>query len=151
MPPRESLEMLDLIEAQIPADESRLRTYVGALRETLEAEERDLEQRREELAQYKEAYEKLTQPANRIGVFLKWVDGDAGQLPLILLGDSEFIVTYDPTIKEEDLILGTRVRLNEAYAIVGLAPLSEMGGITRVADVLDDGRLHIGGNTPGTD
>ncbi len=151
MPPRESLEMLDLIEAQIPADESRLRTYVGALRETLEAEERDLEQRREELAQYKEAYEKLTQPANRIGVFLKWVDGDAGQLPLILLGDSEFIVTYDPTIKEEDLILGTRVRLNEAYAIVGLAPLSEMGGITRVADVLDDGRLRIGGDTPGTD
>lgn len=149
MPPRESLEMLDLIEEQVPVDNSRLRTYVGALRETLEAEERDAEQKNEELAQYRAAYEKLTQPANRIGVFLKWTDTDLGKLPLILLGDSEYIVTYDPTIKEESLLLGTRVRLNEAYAIVGLAPLTDQGPIVRVAELLEDGRIRIGSESPG--
>lgn len=149
MPPRESLEMLDLIEEQVPVDNSRLRTYVGALRETLEAEERDTEQKNEELAQYRAAYEKLTQPANRIGVFLKWTDTDLGKLPLILLGDSEYIVTYDPTIKEESLLLGTRVRLNEAYAIVGLAPLTDQGPIVRVAELLEDGRIRIGSDSPG--
>ena len=151
MPPRESLEMLDLIEEQVPTDNQRLRTYVGALRETLLAEDRDAEQKQEELAQYREAYEKLTQPANRIGVFLKWSETDAGQLPLILLGDSEYIVTYDPAVKEESLVLGTRVRLNEAYAIVGLAPATEQGPIVRVAEVLDDGRIRVGGDSPGTD
>lgn len=151
MPPRESLDMLDLIDQQVPADQPRLKTYLGALRETLEAEERDLEERREELAQYKEAYEKLTQPANRIGVFLKWTETDTGKLPLILLGDSEYIVTCDPTIKEDSLSLGVRVRLNEGYAIVGLAPAAEQGPIVRVAELLEDGRLRIGGDSPGTD
>jgi proteasome-associated ATPase len=141
--------MLDLIEEQVPVDNSRLRTYVGALRETLEAEERDAEQKTEELAQYREAYEKLTQPANRIGVFLKWTDTDQGKLPLILLGDSEYIVTYDPTIKEESLILGARVRLNEAYGIVGFAPMTDQGPIVRVAELLEDGRIRIGSDSPG--
>ena len=149
MPPRESLEMLDLIEGQVPSDNTRLKTYVGALRETLEAEERDSERKNEELAQFREAYEKLTQPANRIGVFLKWIDTDMGSMPMILLGDSEYVVTYDPAVKEESLTLGTRVRLNEAYAIIGLAPASEQGSIARVSEILEDGRIKIGGDSPG--
>ena len=151
MPPSESLEMLDVLEGQIPSDNARLKTYVGALRETLEAEERIAETKAEELAQFKQAYEKLTQPANRIGVFLKWIDTDLGSLPMILLGDSEYVVMFDPAIKEESLTLGTRVRLNEAYAIVGLAPAFEQGSIVRVAENLSDGRLKIGGDQPGTE
>lgn len=151
MPSRESLEMLDLIEGQIPPDNARMKTYVGALRETLEAEERDMEGKSAELAQFREAYEKLTQPANRIGMFLKWIDTDMGSLPMILLGDSEYVVTFDPAINEESLTLGTRVRLNEAYAIIGLAPASEQGSIARVAEILEDGRIKIGSDTPGGD
>ena len=143
--------MLDVLEGQIPSDNARLKTYVGALRETLEAEERIAETKAEELAQFKQAYEKLTQPANRIGVFLKWIETDMGSLPMILLGDSEYVVMFDPAIKEESLTLGTRVRLNEAYAIVGLAPAFEQGSIVRVAEILSDGRLKIGGDQPGTE
>ena len=149
MPSRESLEMLELIEGQVPPENARMKTYVGALREKLEAEERDMESKAAELAQFREAYEKLTQPANRIGVFLKWIDTDMGALPMILLGDSEYVVTFDPALKEESLTLGTRVRLNEAYAIIGLAPASEQGSIARVADILEDGRIKIGSDTPG--
>ena len=151
MPPRESLEMLDLIEGQVPTDNTRLKTYVGALRETLEAEERDAEQKEQELSQYREAYEKLTQPANRIGVFLKWIETDLGSLPMILLGDSEYVVTYDPAIGEDKLKLGMRVRLNEAYAIIGLAPDSEQGSIVRVSEIMEDGRIKIGSDSPGSE
>jgi proteasome-associated ATPase len=74
-----------------------------------------------------------------------------GSLPLILLGDSEYVVTYDPAIKEEKLTLGTRVRLNEAYAIIGLAPPSEQGSIARVSEIMQDGRIKIGGDSPGAE
>ncbi len=141
--------MLERLEGEVPSDNARLKTYVGALRETLEAEERDSEAKAEELAQYLAAYEKLTQPANRIGVFLKWIDTDMGSMPMILLGDSEYVVTVDPAIKEASLTLGTRVRLNEAYAIIGLAPGSEQGSIVRVSEMLEDGRIKIGGDMPG--
>ena len=143
--------MLDLIEGQVPTDNTRLKTYVGALRETLEAEERDAEQKEQELSQYREAYEKLTQPANRIGVFLKWIETDLGSLPMILLGDSEYVVTYDPAIGEDKLKLGMRVRLNEAYAIIGLAPDSEQGSIVRVSEIMEDGRIKIGSDSPGSE
>ena len=143
--------MLDLIEGQVPTDNTRLKTYVGALRETLEAEERDAEQKEQELSQYREAYEKLTQPANRIGVFLKWIETDLGSLPMILLGESEYVVTYDPAIGEDKLKLGMRVRLNEAYAIIGLAPDSEQGSIVRVSEIMEDGRIKIGSDSPGSE
>ena len=68
--PRESLEMLTLIEGELPVDQPKLRAYMGALRQTIESEEREAVASAEELAQYRAAYEKLTQPANRIGVFL---------------------------------------------------------------------------------
>ena len=148
--PRESLEMLTVIEGEVPPDQPKLRAYVGALRQTLEAEERDAIASQEELAQFRAAYEKLTQPANRIGVFLKWIESqDVGPLAFVMLGDSEYVVTWDPTIDPEKLVLGTRVRLNDAYAIVGLAPSAELGTIAKVAEVLDDSRLQIGGDQPG--
>lgn len=148
--PRESLEMLSLIEVELPSDQPKLRAYVSALKQTLEAEERDAIASAEELAQYRAAYEKLTQPANRIGVFLKWVESeDATPLAFVLLGDSEYVVTWDPTIDPEKLVLGTRVRLNEAYAIVGLAPNADLGSIAKISEVVDKNRIQIGGDQPG--
>lgn len=148
--PRESLEMLTLIEGEIPPNQPKLRAYLGALRQTLESEERDAIASEEELAQYRAAYEKLTQPANRIGVFLKWIETqDSGPLAFVLLGDSEYVVTWDPVIDPEMLSLGTRVRLNDAYAIVGFAPAAELGSIVKVSELVDDTRLQIGGDNPG--
>ena len=79
----ESLSMLSRIEEQIPQDNVRLKTYVQALKEQLESQTRLWESKEEELSQFREAYEKLTQPANRIGVYLKPFENNA----VILLGD----------------------------------------------------------------
>ncbi len=142
--------MLTLIEGELPPDQPKLRAYMGALRQTLESEEREALASEQELAQYRAAYEKLTQPANRIGVFLKWIESpDAGPLAFVLLGDSEYVVTWDPIIDPEKLLLGTRVRLNDAYAIVGLAPSADLGSIAKISEIVDETRLQIGGDQPG--
>ena len=148
--PRESLEMLTLIEGELPSDQPKLRAYIGALRQSIEAEEREAIASEEELAQFRAAYEKLTQPANRIGVFLKWIETkDVGPLAFVLLGDSEYVVTWDPKIDPDQLLLGTRVRLNEAYAIVGFAPSADLGSIAKVSEIVDENRIQIGGDQPG--
>lgn len=148
--PRESIEMLDLIEREVPADQPKLRAYVGALRQSLEEAEREALASAEELAQYRAAYEKLTQPANRIGVFLKWIETeDSGRLGFILLGDSEYVVNVDPNLDQSALVLGVRVRLNEGYSIVGLAPSYELGGMAKVASLVGEDRLQVGGDQPG--
>jgi proteasome-associated ATPase len=141
----ESLSMLSRIEEQIPQDNVRLKTYVQALKEQLESQNRLWESKEEELSQFREAYEKLTQPANRIGVYLKPFENNA----VILLGDTEYVVTIDPSVKPDTLSLGTRVRLNEGYAIIGLAPEIMTGALVKVAENINDGRIRIGSETPG--
>jgi proteasome-associated ATPase len=143
----ETLAMLSKIEEQIPGDQPKLKVYVQSLREQIEKELQMWEIKEEELAQYREAYEKLTQPANRIGVFLKLLE----EYALILLGDSEYVVTIDPGIKSEELTLGTRVRLNEGYSIIGIAPEAATGQFVKVSASLEDGRLRIGSENPGSD
>ena len=59
------------------------------------------------------------------------------------------MVTWDPTLDPEQLVLGTRVRLNEAYAIVGFAPSADLGSIAKVSELVDEYRLQIGGDQPG--
>lgn len=147
---QDALEILEKINAQLTPDQIRLKSYVSGLREVLEEGERAGELQQEELAQYRAAYEKLTQPANRIGVFLKWVDTDLGRLPMILLGESEYIVTLDPAVDESKLLIGQRVRLNEGYSIIGLAPAFDFGGFAKVTNIVDEKRIRIGSDTPGT-
>ena len=141
----ESLSMLSRIEEQIPKDNVRLKTYVQALKEQLESQTRLWESKEEELNQFREAYEKLTQPANRIGVYLKPFENNA----VILLGDTEYVVTIDPSVKPDTLSLGTRVRLNEGYAIIGLAPETMTGALVKVAEIIKDDRIRIGSESPG--
>ena len=102
----------------------------------------------EQLEQLAQAYQKLTAPANRIGVFLEAKeDGKA----LIALGETEFLALIDPKLEgSEDLQLGSRVMLNDAYAIVGFLPPHDGGEVLKVADVLESGHLRVSTDTQGT-
>ncbi len=110
----------------------------------LEANEAKVQER---LAEFEAAYEKLTSPANRLGVFLaEHGDGQA----LIAFGDTEYVALLDPKLENpETLEPGMRVRLNEAYAVVGILPAHEGGGIIKVSEVLPGMRLRVGGDQPG--
>lgn len=138
--------LLERIE-QESGDNPRLRAFADALRVELENLDRDRQEQAKTLAAYEEAYEKLTQPANRIGVYLKPLpDG----LALVVLGDTEYVAMVDPNVDANALNPGDRVRLNDAYAVVGLAEPAVGGGLIKVIDALADGRLRVGDAAPGS-
>jgi proteasome-associated ATPase len=164
-----NFELLDKIIEQAPKDDPRLHNYLAALRESLESDSREREETQQLMAEYEEAYAKLTAPANRIGVFIEWLATEASEdivdenlpvaalagkdekLCLIALGDQEFVARVDPKLKSETLETGTRVKVNEAYAVVGKLAPSVSGGMIKVSDALPDGRIRVGSDTPGSD
>lgn len=144
--PRTDL-LLDKIEEEAPKDQAKLLNYVSALRAELRNEEKNQEAREKLLAEYEDAYNKLTAPANRLGVFLeKLEDGNA----LVALGDTEFVATVDPKQDASLLVAGARVKMNEAYAVVGVLPPHPGGTLVKVAEVLADGRLRVGSDPANT-
>lgn len=149
-----TLELLEKIAEQAPKDNPRLHNYLAALRTALAKEGEEREETQRMLAEYEEAYNKLTAPANRLGVFLQWLEEEAEQkekLALIALGDQEFVAQVDPKVGDEKLTTGTRVKVNDAYAVVGHLPPSVNGGMIKVGEAFDDGRLRVGSDTPGSD
>lgn len=141
-----SLALLDRILDQAPKDDQKLQTYLAALKEDLESRNLGDAEREKALAAYEEAYEKLTAPANRLGIFLKHLDG--GKV-LVALGETEYVALVDPKIESGALETGTRVMLNEAYAVVGVLDGATQGAVVKVTDVLSDGRLRYGGDPQG--
>lgn len=151
MPPEQSsrsLEILEKIVEQVPPTEARLLNHLAALRESLLGDVKEREEAQRMMAEFEEAYEKLTSPANRLGVFLQWLEE---KLALVALGDTEFVSQVDPKIPEEELQTGVRVRLNDAYAVVGRMDPSISGPLVKVLEVLEEGRLRVGDDTPGSE
>jgi proteasome-associated ATPase len=144
-------ELLEKISEHAPKDDVRLQNYIAALRSALQSDSKDREEAQKLLQEYEEAYSKLTAPANRLGVFVQWLDENEQKLALIALGDQEFVAQVDPKLDQEELLTGTRVKVNDAYAVVGKLPPSPGGGMIKVGDALEDGRLRVGSDTPGSD
>lgn len=125
----------------IPPGDPKLTTLVSELGAELGRIESQQAEQAEQLEQFAQAYEKLTSPANRIGVFLA-PHGDDNAL--IAFGDTEYVAKVDPSLEQkEGLARGARVLLNEAYAIIGFLPPHEGGMIVKVSESLEDGRLRI--------
>jgi proteasome-associated ATPase len=164
-----SLELLDRVAEQAPKENQRLHNYLSALRGSLQQDEKAQLEQEQILAQFQDAYQKLTAPANRLAIFLDWLDepdksdevvtieeaaeGDAPKprLALISLGDQEYVVQVDPKLPVEPLVTGTRIRVNEGYAIIGILPEGQTGPMIKVGDSLADGRLRVGGDSPGSE
>jgi len=120
--------------------------YLLLLRHQLETDEQQFAEAQELIAKYDEAYNKLTAPANRVAVFLSGnEDGTAN----IAMGDNDFYTNVDPNIELDTLEAGTRVKVNEAYAIVGDLGPAQNGQVVKVTEALEDGRLRIGGDQQG--
>lgn len=140
-----ALRLIGRLESSIGNGDAKVSAYLSALRDEIQKSERSSEASKEKLAQFEEAYEKLTSPANRVGIFLRHLaDGQV----LFILGDQEYVSLIDPILSDVDsLVPGVRVRLNEAYAVIGIMPESDFGNIVKVSQVLDDNRLRIGADS----
>lgn len=136
-----SLTLVERIIEQAPKDDQKLQSYLAALREELETKAASDAEREKAIEAYQEAYEKLTAPANRLAVFLRRLDDGTA---LIALGDTEFVSEIDPNCDQSELVHGARVRINDAYAIVGVLAMTLTGPVVKVSEVLEDGRLRVG-------
>ncbi len=143
-----SLELLEKVMEHAPQSDARLQNYLAALKSSIETDGKGQEEAKKVLAEYEEAYAKLTAPANRLGVFLSWLED---KLALIAVGDQEFVANVDPKVDADDLHAGTRVKVNDAYAVVGAMPPATGGGIQKVGEVYEDGRIRVGSDVPGAE
>ena len=153
----DSVGLLDEALRNGTIDDARTRNTLLMLRHQLETDKRQMTEAGELLEQYEEAYNKLTQPANRLGVYLgkppqdratRKIEAKDEELALIAVGDQEFVVQIDPNI-EPDFEVGTRVKVNEGYAIVGDLGPSQNGPIAKISEVLDNERLRISSDPQG--
>jgi proteasome-associated ATPase len=135
-----ALALLDRILGLVKSDDPRVVNHLLLLRHQLETDEAQFAEAQKLLAEYEEAYLKLTSPANRIGTYLgEAPDGN----PSVALGDTEYICSVDPKLEDPEFKVGTRVKLNEAYAIVGDLGYWPNGSMVKVAEVLESGRVRV--------
>ena len=156
-----ALWLLDEIIRMTPRNDVRL-GYLTALREQIETDEAMMEEAKKVIAEFEEAYTKLTSPANSIGVFLGKVEPEKKAKPRrrfgiptdqepekpaqtvrIALGDKEYIANVDPKLENPEFKVGTQVKVNEAFAVIGDLGFSLEGPIVKISEVLPNGRLRV--------
>jgi proteasome-associated ATPase len=131
--------LLAEILARTSQDDSRLE-LLELLDYQLQVDERQLEEARQALAQFDEVYKKLTSPANRVGTYL---GSPQEGIAYIAMGDAEYYASVDPKLNVKTLKVGTRIKVNEAFAVIGDLGYHPEGPIVKVAEVLPDGRLRV--------
>ncbi|MGC8666858.1 MAG: AAA family ATPase [Chthonomonadales bacterium] len=107
----------------------------------LETDEKQMQEAQQAIAELEEAYNKLTSPANRIGVFIGPIEGtDTVQ---IAVGDQEYIASVDPKLKDAKFKVGTRVKVNDAFAVIGDLGYHPGGPLVKISEVVDEQRLRV--------
>ncbi len=122
-------------------EKDRRRPLLYQLRRQLQEDEITFEEARRTILELENALEKVTAPANRVGTLL---ESPENGVAYISVGGAEYYANLDPRIKEKDLKVGTRVLVNEAFAVVGDLGTSSAGMVGKIIDVLEDGRLQVG-------
>jgi proteasome-associated ATPase len=141
-----ALAILEEIMRIAPRDDLRLRQMLRLLQHQLEVDEQQMQEAMQAIQEYEEAYQKLTSPANRIGVFLGQPDEGVA---MVALGDSEYYANIDPKLETPDFKVGTRVKVNEAFAVIGDLGYHPAGPIVKVQEVLEGDRLRVGSDPQG--
>ncbi|GIK31009.1 MAG: AAA family ATPase [Armatimonadetes bacterium] len=145
---RASESILESIAQHVPADDPKLKNHLAALRESLERDAAQHRSDQEALREFEEAYEKLTAPANRVGVLVSAAEDSRA---LVAIGESEYVVNVDPKMDASSLRVGDRVLLNEAFAVVGSLPDDRCGPIVRVIEPVGTASVRVGSEAPGSD
>jgi proteasome-associated ATPase len=149
--PREELERLstlqifDLLQVRLrlgrisPGDLSYLRERLSNLEE-------QQDQAREALEQMDRLVDGLRAPALRSATCLGPAEDG---LVWLALGGADYLCRPDPSLPQEQLEIGARVLCNEAFNVVRVLGSDRTGPVARIESLLPDGRLRLGGASPG--
>ena len=141
----EPLRLVDQALRMLP-DRDPTRALLYQLRRQVMERELTFQEARRALVELESALEKVTSPANRVGVYL---GSPEEGIATVFLGGAEYFANIDPRVNAAELRVGARVLVNEAYAVVGDLGPSPSGPVARISDLLEEGRLRIG-NEHGT-
>src|SRR5438270_1255987 len=123
-----------VLQGAIPADMTLLRRRVEEMEEMQD-------EARNAVEKLSEAEDKLRAPALRLGTLLqKLAKGRA----LVCVNGTDYVCSVDPALPEVALETGTRVLLNEAFAVTDSFGFEKNGPVVRISEVLSDGRLRVG-------
>ena len=134
------LEMFDHMVLSLPPGDP-VRAELFAFRPEIAEQEETVTEARQMIEKLEEVIKKVTSPANRIGTFLGSPAKDTAH---IVVGGADYYCNVDPRIPLAKLRKGTRVLVNEAYVIVGDLGFETAGPVTKITEVLGEGRLRVG-------
>ena len=135
-----SLSIIDQILTGLD-EKDRRRPLLYQLRRQLQEDEITFEEARHTIVELESALEKVTSPANRVGTLL---EPPRDGVVYVVVGGSEYYANLDVRLDPEDLRVGTRVLLNEAFSVVGDLGYATSGPVGKVLGVLEDGRIQVG-------
>jgi proteasome-associated ATPase len=106
----QSLSVIDQILTSLD-EKDRRRPLLYQLRRQLQEDEITFEEARRTIVQLESALEKVTAPANRVGTLL---EAPRNGVAYISVGGSEYYANIDARLDEDQLMVGTRVLVNQA-------------------------------------
>jgi proteasome-associated ATPase len=138
--PLSLVEKIDRLIASLPPGDPVRGELIEVRVEVADMEEMTVEARRT-IEKLDAVVKKLSSPANRIGTFLV---GQSSDTALIVVGGSDYLCNVDPRVEVRSLRRGSRVLVNEAYAIVGDLGFDKLGPVVKINEVLGPDRLRVG-------
>ena len=135
-----NLERIDRAISSVPSGHPAQRELID-LRNSVYEQETTIAEARQAIEKMEQIIQKLTAPANRIGTFLGAPNRDTAQ---IVVGGADYYCNADPRVCLDALKRGTRVLVNEAFAIVGDLGYDSSGPVAKVTEILAGDRLRVG-------
>jgi proteasome-associated ATPase len=134
------VEKIDRLIASLPPGDPVRGELVTLRIEAVDLEDMTAEARRT-IEKLDAVVKKLSSPANRIGTFLAT---QGSETALIVVGGSDYLCNVDPRVDLRSLRRGSRVLVNEAYAIVGDLGFDKTGPVVKITEILGPDRLRVG-------
>jgi proteasome-associated ATPase len=137
-----ALQILDRVKIELATQGAA--PSMNTLRRRIAEMEELQDQARTAVEKLTETVEKLRAPALRLGTLLQKLVNDR---VLVCVNGTEYVCNLDPAVPEVSLETGTRVLLNEAFAVTDVFGFEKNGPVVRITELLSDGRLRVGNET----
>jgi len=135
-----ALQLCDLVIARLHQQGAH-HWDLELLRNRVEEMEEIQDQARDAVEKLSAAVDKLKSPALRLGTLIQRYQTDRA---LVCVGGTDFVCSVAPELSEITLEPGTRMLLNEAYAVTETFGWDKSGPVVKIAEILGDGRLRVG-------
>lgn len=139
------LGLIDRCLASLPENDPKQK-WLYRIRHLVLQDERARRDTETESQKLKGVVEKLTAPANRVGMVVGVPGPDAIR---IVVGGAEYWASVDPRLDAGELKVGVQVLVNEAFAVIKALGYESGGPVLKVAETLPDGRIRLGQETGG--